>query len=444
MRKRYLLPLLCCLLLATACDSYLDIRPVGSVIPTTAADFRALLGSAYKKANTSTSRGMSGLRSDEMLVGSRAQNYLGSIEQWNDLAPAPSTNAFGWADFYNVLFIANHVIDSKETITEGSKEEIDQIVGEAYCLRAYMHFILVNLYGQPYNKEGALGTKSIPLKLDTDIETTLRRNTLQEVYASIASDIETARQLITQSKWESMLAYRFNTVSIEAFQSRLSLYMEQWQSAYDAAEKVLAEQPDLVDMNQSSALLPNDFKSVENIVSLEFIINVSYNKDVLASGNFLTSFYGAEDRRLNGYFGEADADGNRKCLKGGDAKFAVTFRTGEFYLNAAEAAVHLNKLPEARARLLQLMEKRYTPAGYALKQAAVNRLTKEALTQEILDERARELAFEGHRWFDLRRTTRPRIEKLLNGKSYVLEQDDARYTIPIPRDAIEANPGLAN
>jgi starch-binding outer membrane protein, SusD/RagB family len=34
--------------------------------------------------------------------------------------------------------------------------------------------------------------------------------------------------------------------------------------------------------------------------------------------------------------------------------------------------------------------------------------------------------------------------KVLQGKTYILEQDDPRYTIPIPRDAIAANPGLAN
>lgn len=40
-------------------------------------------------------------------------------------------------------------------------------------------------------------------------------------------------------------------------------------------------------------------------------------------------------------------------------------------------------------------------------------MSQEKLVTEILKERARELAFEGHRWFDLRRTTRPEIKKKL-------------------------------
>ena len=56
-----------------------------------------------------------------------------------------------------------------------------------------------------------------------------------------------------------------------------------------------------------------------------------------------------------------------------------------------------------------------------------------------------ELAFEGHRWFDLRRTTRPRIEKTLySGQTIILEQNDERYTLRIPQSAIEANPNLSN
>lgn len=42
MKKIYVLALLSCLLMLSACDSYLDIRPVGSVIPQTAEEYRAL------------------------------------------------------------------------------------------------------------------------------------------------------------------------------------------------------------------------------------------------------------------------------------------------------------------------------------------------------------------------------------------------------------------
>ena len=89
------------------------------------------------------------------------------------------------------------------------------------------------------------------------------------------------------------------------------------------------------------------------------------------------------------------------------------------------------------------MEKRYTTAGYEQKKNEVNSMNQEKLITEILNERTRELAFEGHRWFDLRRTTRPRIEKVLSGgQTIVLEQDDDRYTLRIPLSATNANPNL--
>ena len=90
------------------------------------------------------------------------------------------------------------------------------------------------------------------------------------------------------------------------------------------------------------------------------------------------------------------------------------------------------------------MRKRYAPEAYEAKSVVVNAMDKEALVQEILDERARELAFEGHRWFDLRRTTRPEIKKEIEDVTYTLVQDDSRYTLRIPQDAIDANPGLLN
>lgn len=83
-------------------------------------------------------------------------------------------------------------------------------------MRGYMHFLLVNLYGQPYTKEGAPTSKAIPLKLSLDLEEMPTRNTVEEIYASILSDIENARQLINHKEWETGYNYRFSKLAVDA------------------------------------------------------------------------------------------------------------------------------------------------------------------------------------------------------------------------------------
>ena len=434
-----------CLLMTTACDSYLDIKPVGSVIPGTLAEFRALLSRSYKDVSLLRDRGMADFRSDMMLVRERdfdLDSYA-DIERWNDQAPHSSTSSFEWAVYYNVLFIANHVIQSESEITEGTPEEIGQLVGEAYMMRAYMHFILVNLYGQPYTLAGALDTKSVPLKLDTDLEKVLSRNTVAEVYSSILEDMKMAQEKLNKDKWEDRYAYRFTTLSLAALQSRVALYQGEWKASLDAAKLLLAKQHTLVDMNQKDALLPNHYQSVENLTPLEMTLSSSIDNAARVAPSFL-QLYGEGDLRLDRYFTATNDDGFRKSQKSGSNTYLCSFRIGEVYLNAAEAAAQLGDTQTASTYVLELMKHRYTAEAFEAKRQAVEKMDKSALLTEILDERARELAFEGHRWFDLRRTTRPRLEKDIRGEHYVLDANDARYTLLIPKEALEANPGLYN
>lgn len=442
MIKRNIVWCLASVLLFSACDM-LDIKPVGKVIPTTLTEYRALISRAYKTIPSES--GKADFRSDEMYVRDNDydQSSYGKIERWDDFTSAEGTSAFEWANYYTVIFNANYVIEKQKEITEGSTNDVNQLVGECYLLRAYMHFGLVNLYGQAYTVPNALDSKAVPLKLNSDINEVLKRNTVRQVYTSVLADIDEAEKLINKDGWELSFSYRFTKASVLALRSRVYLYMGEWEKAYQAAEAVLVKKNVLEDFNKAGFKLPNNYQSVENITALELPMSSNHNGAACAS-KVLLDMYQDGDLRRDTYFKAADSKGQRLSKKGGIIDFRCSFRVGEFYLNSAEAAAQCGKLPEAKARLTELMQKRYTPAALATRIAAISSMEKEALVQEIANERARELAFEGHRWFDLRRTTRPYIKKVLKKGTFELKQNDPRYTILIPAEALEANPELKN
>ena len=117
------------------------------------------------------------------------------------------------------------------------------------------------------------------------------------------------------------------------------------------------------------------------------------------------------------------------------------FRTSEAYLNRAEANIQLNKLNEAaddynlirRNRIIGVSDVSFSDKASAL--------------TLVYKERRLELAFQLHRWFDLRRTTRPRLTHLWRQNTsagtptltFVLEQNDPGYTIDVPEAEISLN-----
>ena len=75
-------------LLLSSCDSYLDIQPVGQVIPNTLAEYRALFTTAYNTALND--RGICEIRTDIATIlqsDATSKNSLGDVEKWNDVNP---------------------------------------------------------------------------------------------------------------------------------------------------------------------------------------------------------------------------------------------------------------------------------------------------------------------------------------------------------------------
>ena len=105
--------------------------------------------------------------------------------------------------------------------------------------------------------------------------------------------------------------------------------------------------------------------------------------------------YRSGDQRRTKFFKRVTSS-SYALQKGGNDEYASTFRTSEAYLTAAEAAARLGHLEDAVDYLIPLMEERLNASAYQTTMELVEAMDQDALIQEILDERARELAFEGH------------------------------------------------
>ena len=424
----------------SACDNFLDITPTGKVIAETGDEYRALLTYEYKYFTKD--RYMTTLRTDEMLMdkvktsSTDLDAYL-DLWRWKDDNPSPTTSYFSWRSYYHSIYISNYIIQNQKKIKEATAQEISQLVGEAYMMRAYCHFLLVNLYAEPYTHCTPSQTRGVPMLLEADVNAIPGSSSVETVYNQILSDLDNAEQYLNVEEWELGKNYRFNTTSAQALRARTYLYMGRWSDALEASKDVLSVYNELEDMNNSTTL-PNSYKSKESIVALERFSSNLYTAVDMPASEFI-SLYRSGDQRRTKYFKRVTSS-TYSLLKGRSDEFSCSFRTAEFYLTAAEAAARLGYTTDAINYLTPLMTKRLNASAYETTTALIGTMTEEELIQEILDERARELAFEGHRWYDLRRTSQPALTRVYDGTTYTLLPE--QYTMRFPSEAVEANPKI--
>jgi hypothetical protein len=423
---------------ATSCDDYLDITPVGRVIPETLQDYRALLTSGYAKYPEHKS--LTAARTDELKLQESAQEITvyKDVFIWKDVNPDNITQVFQYQDLYSSIFYANVVINEATSKLPASAEK-DQLIGEAHALRAMAYFDLVNLFAKPYNSATAGSDKGVPLALEVDLEQTFPSKSVEAVYNQIISDTNEAEKLLNVNTQTKGLNYRFSKAALYSLESRVYLYMQQWQKSHDAADKALALNSTLIDL-KATPVLPTKYDSKESILALEdgYIIGLKFLS--YASNDLLAAYNRTTDLRFPIYFA---ADGSDfQIQKGANDDQKCSFRTAELYLTKAETSLKLNNLNEAKTILLSFVEKRYTTAGYNQIVTSVNAMNAADLTTFIADERQREFPVEGHRWFDLRRTTQKQIIHTYKGQDYTLMQNDPRYTILVPANVRLNNPNL--
>ena len=326
-------------------------------------------------------------------------------EEWEDK---------DWEKMYSHIAYLNVIIAHVKKFSHDSVEIRNRVEGEARFLRGAYYYLLTNLYANPYVKESASSDMGVPLNLTEDIvDVYYKRNSMEECYRVIVEDLKVAADKLKGVTQPTI--YRVNELATRILLSRVYLYMGEWQLALDECQKALAlEGVELMDLksfpgregeryvldNKNSEIVFTQGYSATNT----FYNNMAYFCTCTFSGSEdLISLYNRfegqqiKDLRLDAFF-EVIGDEQYKVSKVGKKVYdCFVIRSAELYLNKAEAEAMLDKA-EAIQTIKTLLNNRFE-GGIP----PVDGLNGKDLVSFIRDERRRELCFEAHRWFDLRR-----------------------------------------
>lgn len=484
----YILIGICCM----GCGNFLDDYSQDLVVPKSVSDLdEVLLGSGYLpygKADRLAGGGVGWwlhILDDDINTAIRSSsrsgdlsymsgNYYGyfawQLEVGRNYAKT-SINADNdlWSTMYTRINAANIILSEIDKVDKPTEKEVMdgwRVRGEALFLRAQFYLMLVNVYANAFDPDNAATTLGVPLKLteyvehDPDKTTQFERTPVARVYAQIVKDLQEAVSCFEKGT-KPKSTFRASREAALLLLSRTYLYMQDWSAAQKAASGLLALN------NELQGYVGWDSTAMVTIESPEVLF--TQGKQILQrailgiSGEFcvtddLYRLYDSLDMRKSVYFNYLDSVGlNLKYERGSDPSYLgdiFMLRTAEGYLNLAEAYAMQGDAANASVYLNKLREKRikdYIPQTYGM----------DEIINEVRNERRKELCFEGHRWFDLRRYAvckKAPFQKVIDhvyarydvdnrnqfidAEVFRLEKGDPAYTFAIPKSVIEFDLGM--
>jgi len=383
-----------------------------------------------------------------------------------------------WSNAYIAIKYANTIINSSVPDTNAN---IGQYIGEAYAMRALMHFELVRNYGHPYTL--APNDPGVPIVIKFDSTSKPVRNTVKDVYTQVIADLEKAYTLMTEYRGTGY----FSKYSARALEARVYQNMGDWADAQTTALDVIKNSgwlmlkpSDYVSPSGSLGTLPalstytpggywsNPVvqASTKNETMFEVVSDLANNNGFdqigfiylqLGGGygdmmgcDTLYSLYSATDVRKGLYVrcpaGYRSGQGGNinLCYKysnaagSGDKDDTKVLRYSDVILIAAEAYYNAGDMTNANL-YLNLVAKQRDPsfAGWAD--------TGPQVLEDILVERRKELAFEGSRFWDLVRLGRSftKVGNQSPTTNIAVAPGNIALVFPIPVAELNANPNLA-
>ncbi|MCY0969524.1 RagB/SusD family nutrient uptake outer membrane protein [Chryseobacterium wangxinyae] len=419
---------------------------------------RVLVGS-YSRMPLGANLYAQSLITDELKYNQKNNGQGKEVHSWTFTAQQDEF-AGVWYGAYGSVSNANKFLLNFDKIPATTPEDIAlkaQLKGEALAIRAFNHFMLVRLFSPKY-QANALG---IPYIKGDDIYAQPSRPTMQETYTQILNDCNEAYPLLANVS--VTVKNRFNQAAVRAMQAYISLEMNNFDQAITFANQALTFNSTLANTLATVQATWTDTNTTE---LLFFQTNIAgsasaapgtyFTTDLLSNGGILywnpsvtlyNKFSTGDFRRARYFSGTPTTPYNNFIVNkypGSSNNYGINnikvFRVADLYMILAEANAR-KATPDLTAALNAYATLRTARnAGVSLPFTDQN----DAITK-ILDERAREFAWEGSRLLDLKRNgrliTRQGVDiYILNPVATLTDLN--RYTFPIPTSETQANPNI--
>ncbi|HTL09299.1 MAG TPA: RagB/SusD family nutrient uptake outer membrane protein [Chitinophagaceae bacterium] len=460
--------------LASCKKKDLELYPYSQIETTqafnTEADVTLAINGMYAGLRTSGSYYVSGtwniladVLADNLIVNKSGpgRGTLVTYGEWR----YTGLNTFGlFSGGYSIVRRANAILENIEKFPAGSFK--NNTKGEALALRALVYFDMSRVYSKTYLNATA-SDSTVPYITTTDPQILPAKESLKGLYDKVIADLESAKTLIGSSNG----IYRFNSNAVSGLLSRVYLYKGDWAKCISTATDALGGTPNLPsraafsgiwtdDASNAGVLLKVRNTKLDNVnsqgVNYYQVVGGERKSEYLVEYNFKQLFQ-ATDIRTSAYIATSNFNGSsyNNVIKyngrPGDPAGVVdgkVLRTAEVILNRMEAYFKSGNEAAARTDLKLLKANRYSPYD----PAADDLLTGQALLDEIYLQRRLELAFEGDRFWDLKRrnlgVTRDGTKGDKadgTGVKYVftsLPAGDYRFQLPFPSTEINFNKNL--
>lgn len=368
-------------------------------------------------------------------------------------------NTYGlFSGGYTIIRRANAILENIDKFADGSFK--NNAKGEALAVRALVYFDIARVYAKTY--QNATATDSVAPYITTSDPTILpAREPVKGFYDKVIADLELAKTLIGTTNG----IYHFNKNAVSGLLSRVYLYKGDWANCITAANDALGATPNVPtranfagiwidDASNNGVLFKVRNTKLDNLpaqgVNYYQTVSGERKSEYLVEYNFKQLFT-ATDIRTSTYIAVGPFNGKsynhviKYNGRPGDPAGVVdgkVLRTAEVLLNRAEAYYKNSNPTAALADLVLLKSNRYS--SYV-----PETLSGQALLDEIYLQRRLELAFEGDRFWDLKRRNLPVVRDGTKGDiadgtgvPYVfttLAVGDHRFQLPYPQEEVNYN-----